>query len=114
MQRLETDWEPAETKTLTGISDAIFKQAQMGAIPPTSDVTLKQLGYSAVERQRLAIDRAVDAGQSVLAELANSLQAKEARVDLTVAHDINPAAAKAAPTVNPATGNVQPPAAPAS
>jgi hypothetical protein len=114
MQRLETDWEPAETKTLTGISDAIFKQAQMGAIPATSDVTLKQLGYSAVERQRLAIDRAVDAGQSVLAELASSLQAKEARVDLTVARDINPTAAKAAPTVNPATGNVQPPAAPAS
>jgi hypothetical protein len=119
MQQLETDWEPAGTVTVTGISDALFKQAQMGAVPPTSDVVLKRLGYSAVERARLEVDRKVDAGASVLAELATSLQAKEARVDMSVAHDINPSVAKAADVVNPTTGqataapNVQPPAAPA-
>jgi hypothetical protein len=119
MQRLETDWEPAGTLTVTGISDAMFKQAQMGAVPATSDVVLKRLGYSAVERARLEVDRKVDGGASVLAELASSLGAKEARVDMSIAHDINPAAAKAAPAVNPATGaatvtpSVQPPAAPA-
>jgi hypothetical protein len=54
----------------------------------------------------------------VLAELASSLGAKEARVDMSIAHDINPNAAKTAPAVNPATGtatvapNAQPPAAP--
>ena len=123
MKRLETDWEPAATLTLAGTTDAMFKQAQMGAVPPTSDVVLKKLGYSAVERARLEVDRKVDAGASVLAELANSLQAKEARVDTSVAHNINPAVAKAAPVVNPATGqatvtpparNVQPPTAPAA
>jgi hypothetical protein len=122
MQRLETDWEPAGTVTVTGISDAMFKQAQMGAVPATSDVVLKRLGYSAVERARLEVDRKVDGGASVLAELASSLGAKEARVDMSIAHDINPAAAKTAPAVNPSTGqasaapvtpNVKPPAAPA-
>jgi len=111
MQRLETDWEPAATPTLAGTTDALFKQAQMGAVPPTSDVVLKRLGYSAVERARLEVDRKVDAGASVLAELSNSLQAREARTDLTVARDINPQAAKV--VVNPATGDVEPPASPA-
>jgi hypothetical protein len=104
MYRLETDWQDPSTPLIAAITDAMFKQAQMGAIPATSDVTLKRLGWSAVERERLAQDRQLDAGASVLAELANSLQAKEARVDTTVARDINPAAAKAAAVVNPATG----------
>lgn len=97
MKRLETDWEDPATPTPAATSDAIYKQVQMGAIPPTSDVTLKRLGYSAVDRVRLAADRAVDAGAAVLAELASSLQAKEARADSTVAADISPAAAKPVP-----------------
>ena len=120
MQRLATDWEPAATVTVTGISDALFKQSQMGAVPPTSDVVLKRLGYSSVERARLEVDRKADAVQSLLAELYNSLGAKEARVDQTVARDINPGAVKAAGVVDPATGlmtaasSVKPPAAPAA
>jgi len=61
-----------------------------------------------LERARLAVDRKVDAGASVLAELATSLQAKEARADVTVARDINPAAAKAtAANPNPPDGNAR-------
>lgn len=103
MRRMATDWVDVETLMPAATSDALFKQVQMGAVPPTSDVTLKRLGYSAVDRARLAQDRAVDAGASVLAELAMSLQEKEARADVTVARDINPAAAKAAPVNPPAT-----------
>ena len=106
MMRLETDWEPAATLTLAGTTDAIAKQIEVGSVPATSDVALKRLGYSAVERARLEVDRKADVGAQVLAELATSLQAKEARTDLTVARDINPQAAKA--TVNPATGSVEP------
>ncbi|HEU5026581.1 MAG TPA: phage portal protein [Spirillospora sp.] len=112
MKRLKADWEPAATPTPAATTDSLFKQAQMGAIPPTSDVTLKALGWNAVDRARLEVDRKVDVGAQVLAELATSLQAKEARTDITVARDINPQAAKA--TVNPATGNVESPAAPAA
>jgi len=82
----------------------MLKQVQMGAVPSTSDVTLKRLGYSSVERARLDVDRKVDAGASVLAELASSLQAKQARTNTSIDHTINPQAAKAAP------GDVQPPA----
>jgi hypothetical protein len=103
MLRLETDWEPAATPTPAGTTDAILKQVQMGAVPATSDVTLKQLGYSSVERKRLEIDRKVDQGASVLAELATSLQAKQARVNSSISNTINPAAAK-----NPTGPDVQP------
>lgn len=113
MQLLETDWLDPKTPTPAATTDAIYKQITAGSIPATSDVTLKALGWSGVERARLEVDRKVDAGLSVLAELATSLQAKEARVDMTVARDINPAAVKAAPTVSP-SGNEQPPAAPAA
>lgn len=106
MRRLETDWVDARTPTPSGTADAMFKQVQMGAVPPTSDVVLRRLGYTGVERARLEVDRQVDAGAQVLAELATSLQAKEARADVSVARDINPAAAKAtAQQPNPANGN---------
>jgi hypothetical protein len=88
--RMETGWMDVATPTPSADSEAYFRQVQMGAIPATSDVTLTRLGYSAVERARLAQDRQLDAGASVLAELATSLQAKEARVDTTIARDINP------------------------
>lgn len=88
MRQLETDWSPVETATPAATSDAIFKQVQMGAVPPTSDVTLSKLGYSNVERLRLAQDRAKDAAASELAELAASLAAKEARTDKAVIDDL--------------------------
>lgn len=109
IKRLEIDWVDAATPTPAATTDAVTKQVQVGAIPPTSDVTLARLGWTAVQRQRLAADRAEDAGASVLAELATSLQAKEARVDTTIARDINPNAVKVAaggPTTGPAPTNV--------
>lgn len=92
MMRMETDWVPVETRTPSADTDAIAKQVQIGSIPPTSDAVLERLGWSAMEREKLAIDRQQDIGESVLAELATSLQAKEARVDTSIAHDINPTA----------------------
>jgi hypothetical protein len=106
--RLATDWVDAATPTPTGTSEAIFKQVQMGAVPPTSDVILKRLGYSNAERDALSIDRQVDAGASILAELANSLQAKEARVDKSIANDILPSGKQAAAGSNRSTSNPPP------
>lgn len=87
MLRMETDWAEVATPTPTGTADAILKQVTMGAIVPTSDVTLRELGYSAVDRTRLAQDRATDAGSSMLMELSKSLQARAARTDVTVMRD---------------------------
>jgi hypothetical protein len=91
---ITTVWADTATPTPAATTDAIFKQVQMGYLPAESDVTGEKLGYSAVERQRIEVDRKVDAGRSVLAELATSLTAREARVDKSIATTINPAAAK--------------------
>ena len=102
MRQLETDWAPVETPTPAATSDALHKQAQMGAVPPTSDVVLAHLGYSSVERARLAADRAKDAAASELAELADSLAAKEARTDKSVIEDVQ--TLNAPPEAPPAAG----------
>ncbi|MGH3437093.1 MAG: phage portal protein [Sciscionella sp.] len=86
--RIETDWRDPAPQTLAGTSDAIVKQVESGAIPATSDVTLKRLGYSAVERARLAQDRDADQGASFLQEIAHSLTAKAATKDKRLANDI--------------------------
>lgn len=107
VQQMDVDWIDAATETPAATSDAITKQIQVGSIPATSDVTLSRLGYTALDRQRLAVDRSKDAGAQILAELSQSLQAKEARTDESVANDINPHAVTP-PTPN---GNASTPAA---
>lgn len=103
---IDVDWVDPGTLTVSAATDAAQKQIASGMVPPTSDVVLKRVGYNAVDRIRLEADRKLDAGASVLAELASSLQAKEARTDVTVARDINPAAAKAtAPPNDSAAGS---------
>ncbi len=102
-KRMEADWADPATPTPAATTDALQKQVAAGMVSPTSDVVLKRAGYSAVERARLAEDRKLDQGASILAELAHSLQAKEARTDLAVARDINPAAVN--PTAAPANDN---------
>jgi hypothetical protein len=88
MRQLETDWRPVETATPAATSDAIAKQVAEGIIPTTSDVTLARLGYTTVERARLAADRAKDAAASLEAQLASSLEVKQARADKTVITDL--------------------------
>lgn len=78
--RLETDWRDAAPQTLSGTSDAIVKQVSAGSVPPTSDVTLKRLGYSAVERARLEQDRKKDLAEALLTEIGDSIIAKDEKV----------------------------------
>lgn len=72
-ERLATDWEPVTMATPGVTSDAVAKEVKAGAIPATSDVTLKRLGYSAVERQRLAQDRSADDNRGLTRALVNGL-----------------------------------------
>lgn len=99
MRRLEVDWKPPETATPAATSDAISKQIAAGSIPATSDVTLTRLGYSAVERLRLAKDRQKDQAQQVVAEVASSLEAKDLRT--TKAIEADAATASASPLIKP-------------
>lgn len=70
---LATDWNPVTLPTPGVTSDAITKQIVAGSIPPTSDVTLKRLGYSAVERRRLEQDRKREDGRQAAKAIAESL-----------------------------------------
>lgn len=72
-RHLAADWDPVTMATPAVTSDAITKQIASGAIPATSDVTLRELGYDAVDRIRLQQDRVVDAGRTLNAQIAQAL-----------------------------------------
>lgn len=71
--RIATDWLEVEEISIVAASDAISKQVTAGSVPATSDVTLKRLGYNAVERARLAEDRKAEQGQKTAEMIAASL-----------------------------------------
>ena len=72
-ERLKVDWAPVTSPNKALDSDAISKQVAAGAIPPTSDVTLKALGYSAVDRARLEQDRKTQAGKTAQQQIVDAL-----------------------------------------
>jgi hypothetical protein len=92
IRRLEVDWVDASIQTPAATTDALQKQAAMGAVPSTSDVVLKRLGWSAVERLQLAQDRATDEATQLEAELTNSIAARQARSANSIAADLEKAA----------------------
>lgn len=72
-ERLAVDWTPPEMFAPSLVSDAVTKEIASGAIPATSDVTLKRLGYNAVDRQRLAQDRDADDARNLSLALTQGL-----------------------------------------
>ena len=89
-RRLQVDWKAPQMVSISQASDAYAKQAKEGMVPGTSDVVLKRLGYSDVERARLEADRKTDVGAQVLAELANSEEVKLVRAANIVDKNIDP------------------------
>jgi hypothetical protein len=100
LRRLEVDWQPVETATPAATADAVAKQVQIGSVSATSDVTLGRLGYSSVERARLAKDREKDAAAALEEQLATSLEVKDARASKTVETDLG-VVTSPVPTVPP-------------
>lgn len=76
-RRLAIDWSPVEAANPGVTSDAVSKEITAGAIPATSDVTLKRLGYSRIDRVRLAQDRAADDARNMALALAQGLLPKQ-------------------------------------
>lgn len=72
-QRLSLDWDPVSMPTPGVTSDAVTKEVMVGSVPATSDVTLKRLGYTAVERARLEQDRKRADGRAAAQAIAASL-----------------------------------------
>ena len=97
---IATVWADTATPTPAATTDAVVKQVTAGMVPATSDVTLERLGYSPVERQRLAQDRTADQGASFLQEIAHSLDARALRTDQALTSQFTKDTAPA-----PASGN---------
>jgi hypothetical protein len=108
LRHLETDWKDVATPTPAATTDAITKQIHAGVIPPRSDVTQSKLGYSAVERARLAAD--YDEAEQLLAEVADNAIAQELRANATVTKAVVAANAPEDPAqpANPAAPAVAP------
>lgn len=93
--RIMVDWASPESRNLTALSDAVSKLVSAGVLPAASDVTMKMIGLSPVERAQVAQDRALDEGQSMLQEISKSLEAKALRTSTTVVRDAEAPAAVA-------------------
>lgn len=70
---LAVDWDSVALPTPGVTSDAVTKEIAAGAVPATSDVVLKRLGYNAVDRRRLEQDRKRDDGRKAAQAIADSL-----------------------------------------
>jgi hypothetical protein len=68
--RMEADWVDLDETPLSVVAPALQLLISGGAIPATSDVTLRKAGFSAVERRRLAQDRKLEDGRAIARQLA--------------------------------------------
>jgi len=107
-RRIEVDWRSVHYVSLAQAADPINKMIAAGAFPATSDVTLKLAGVTAVQRQQMAQDRATDQGQSMLQEIAHSLDAKAFRVDKALTADAAQATGQPDPNAPAPAPNVMP------
>jgi hypothetical protein len=76
-EQIAADWSPVEMQAPGLLSDAVTKEIAAGAVPATSDVTLKRLGYNAVDRARLEQDRVADDARNMAQALAQGLLPKQ-------------------------------------
>lgn len=74
-KRMAVDWAPITVESPT--SDGITKQIASGAVPATSDVPLKKLGYNSAERRRMSQDRSVDDSRQMKQALAAAFLPKQ-------------------------------------
>jgi len=109
--RLETSWLDPSPQTIAQTTDAVVKQIESGAVPATSNVVLKRLGYTAAERAQMVEDRKKDDAQQKLEELAHQELLKTFRAANAVQGDQQKVAAPAAGPV-PAAPKKQPIPAP--
>lgn len=86
-RRIEVDWTPPELVNFTAAADAVSKltSGDSPVLPARSDVVLKRLGFSAVERAQIEKDR----GEQVPADIAKALTdaASKARAPQQVTGD---------------------------
>jgi hypothetical protein len=75
-RRIEVDWTPPELVNFSAAADAVVKltSGDNPVLPARSDVVLKRLGLSEVERAQVALDR----GEQVTGDVVAALNAAAA------------------------------------
>lgn len=86
-RRIEVDWRSVHHVSLAQAADPISKLVASGSIPASSDVTLKAAGFTAVQRAQMEQDRQVGQGQSLLQQIASSMELKAMKAENTMAAD---------------------------
>jgi hypothetical protein len=74
--RFTADWASVSLEPMGTASDGMAKQIAAGAVPAESDVVLKRLGYSAVERARLEQDRRRSSGRQAAQAVVDAVTAR--------------------------------------
>ena len=101
--QLEVLWASPSVPSPVTQAQAVLAQVQSGALPPLSDVTLEQLGYTPMQIARIKADRKREVSQVNLAAIADALSsgtlAKELGAD---AGNADPAGAARAAQANAA------------
>lgn len=101
LRRIQVDWIDARTPTPAATTDAVTKQVSAGILPPRSDVTTGALGYTPVERARIAQDWENDLAAQLESELTSSLAARQARAGNAIAADLEKAPQSGQPASTP-------------
>lgn len=72
--RVVTDWVPVEEVNPVTASQSAMQQVQAGIVPPTSEVLLKRLGYSALERKQILQERQATADQAQAQQIIDAVR----------------------------------------
>lgn len=72
--RVVTDWVPVEEVNPVTASQSTMQQVQAGIVPATSEVLLKRLGYTALERKQIAQERQQQADAGAAQQIIDAVK----------------------------------------
>lgn len=79
LRRLTVDWVDDEDVPFASAADSVSKLVAVGVLPKRSDVTLRKLGFSAVDRARIAQDLEAEADATAAQEIIAAVQQRQAQ-----------------------------------
>jgi hypothetical protein len=72
--RIVTDWTAVEEVNVVSASQAMTQQVQAGIVPASSEIALKRLGYSAIERAQIISERTVASDQALAQQIIDAVR----------------------------------------
>jgi hypothetical protein len=79
-KKLAADWRDPQIVNFTGYADGMSKLMAEGAVPRGSDVALRKLGFTAVERRQMDKERKENPAEQIMDVLGQSVEGKSIRM----------------------------------